>query len=89
MDKEDIRQLAKEMAKIMMPKVEKIITTRLDQIEESQDNLLTQDELAAKLKVHPSTLHGKTDVFPHVMVGKHKRFLERKVMRELLDNNFM
>lgn len=55
-------------------------------IANSQEVLLDQNGLAELLKVHPSTLHGKTDIYPHTMVGGRRRFFKSRVIEMLQAN---
>lgn len=66
-----------------MPKIEKLIEGKMDKMADSNDELITQTQLAELIGVHPNTLHGKTDIYPYVMVGSRRRFLKNKVIQML------
>lgn len=67
------------------PKIRKLFEKKLSSngIEYHSEQLISQKQLAELIGVHPNTLHGKTDMYPHVMVGSRKRFLRNEVIKML------
>lgn len=85
MNDSELEKLASLISRKIMPKIERIIEGKMNERADSHDELITQNQLAELLGVHPSTLHGKTDIYPSVMVGGRKRFLKHKVMSMLVN----
>lgn len=63
LSKYEIREIARELAKLLMAKQEQ--TTR---------KLLTAEEAAAYLKIKVQTLYNNKDAYPHRKVGKRLMF---------------
>lgn len=79
MTKTEMEQIARMVANNLWPKIEQEL--RLQSA--GEDELITQNELAELLKIHPSTLHGKADIYPHTTIGSQKRFFKKRVLQML------
>ena len=85
MTNQEMNDLATIVVAKLEPKLKRLFEKKLSSngIEYQSEQLISQKQLAELIGVHPSTLHGKTDVYPHVMVGSRKRFLRNEVLKML------
>ena len=85
MTNQELNDLAVIVVAKLEPKIKKLFEKKFsnDGIEYNSEQLTTQKQLAELIGVHPNTLHGKTDIYPHVMVGSRKRFLRNEVLKML------
>lgn len=81
--KTELDSLANAVVSKLMPKIEKAIDKRFDQLASTNEELMTQQQLADLLGVSPRSLSGNTDIYPSVMVGSRRRFLKSKVIQML------
>lgn len=69
MTRADARMIAEELAKILYPKTEELLTIK---------------ELADLLKVSVTFINEHIDEFPSVKIGRNRRFPKSKVMGQIL-----
>lgn len=83
MTRQEIDNLANVVVTKLMPKIEKAIDKRFDQMASTNEELMTQQQLADLLGISLRSLSGKTDIYPSVMIGNRRRFLKSKVLAML------
>lgn len=73
---EEIRQLAKELAKIILPEIKKAV---------NDDEILTFEQACQFLKCNKSWLYGKVRLkeIPHTKTGRYLKFSKKELIKWL------
>lgn len=80
MTRQELDSLANTIVTKLMPRIERAIDKRFDEMANTNEDLITQTQLAELLGVSPRSLSGNTDIYPSVWIGNRRRFLKSKVM---------